>query len=295
MQLRGAEGTQVGDAFRGKPVDPPRGQWLNIAMGRGGRPRTIRLGALIGDGYRLLSLVAFSVVALLMPRADGTSLGTGGPATPFPVTDLLLSTFGWISAWLLTGGACLAVGEFNRRRRLHDPAYPRSRVLWAVPGPEATALESERASIERAGWRLVVSDSLPGYVWVGPEYTQSGEALRVLVAGAGHIVGTHRMGTCKENSVTKGTCQTWDHENLYLVGGGSMPTLGTGRGSAWGSGFWAAESVGVGAGDAAVARPVGDVEHGDHPPVIDGAIADLEVGDGHDLGKNFGDRSPADA
>ncbi len=145
------------------PVDPPRGQWLNIAMGRGGRPRTIRLGELIGDGYRLLSLVAFSVVALLMPRADGGAFpGADAPATPFPVTDLLLSTFGWISAWLLTGGACLAVGEFNRRRRLHDPAYPRSRVLWAVPGPEATALETERASIERAGWRLVVSDDLPG-------------------------------------------------------------------------------------------------------------------------------------
>lgn len=139
-----------------RPVDPPRGQWLNIAMGRKGRPRTIRLGHLIGDGYRLLALVAFSVVALLMPHGPDT------PGMSFPVTDLLLSTFGWVAAWLLTGGACLAIGEFNRRRRLNDPAFPRSRVLWAAPGPEASALELERKAIESAGWRLVVSDTLPG-------------------------------------------------------------------------------------------------------------------------------------
>jgi len=45
--------------------------------------------------------------------------------------------------------------------------------------------------------------------------------------GAGHIVGTHRMGTAKENSVVDKNQRTWDHENLYLVGCGNMPTLGT--------------------------------------------------------------------
>lgn len=45
--------------------------------------------------------------------------------------------------------------------------------------------------------------------------------------GAGHLVGTHRMGTNKYNSVVNARQQTWDHENLYLVGCGNMPTLGT--------------------------------------------------------------------
>lgn len=45
--------------------------------------------------------------------------------------------------------------------------------------------------------------------------------------GAGHLVGTHRMGTDKYNSVVNARQQTWDHENLYLVGCGNMPTLGT--------------------------------------------------------------------
>lgn len=139
-----------------RPVDPPRGQWLNIAMGRKGRPRTIRIGHLISDSYRFMALVAFSVVALLTPH------GGEGTASSLHVTDVLLSTFGWVLAWLLTGGACLAIGEFNRRRRLYDPAFPRSRVLWVGPGIEAESLEDERHAIEAAGWRLVVSEALPG-------------------------------------------------------------------------------------------------------------------------------------
>ena len=45
--------------------------------------------------------------------------------------------------------------------------------------------------------------------------------------GAGHIVGTHRMGSDAASSVVKPSQQTWDHDNLYLVGCGNMPTLGT--------------------------------------------------------------------
>jgi len=45
--------------------------------------------------------------------------------------------------------------------------------------------------------------------------------------GAGHLVGTHRMGTTRHNSVVDRRQRAWDHENLYLVGCGSMPTIGT--------------------------------------------------------------------
>jgi choline dehydrogenase-like flavoprotein len=45
--------------------------------------------------------------------------------------------------------------------------------------------------------------------------------------GAGHIVGTHRMGDKKENSVVDKDLRTWDHGNLFLAGSGNMPTLGT--------------------------------------------------------------------
>ncbi|KQT35688.1 hypothetical protein ASG22_01320 [Chryseobacterium sp. Leaf405] len=45
--------------------------------------------------------------------------------------------------------------------------------------------------------------------------------------GAGHIVGTHRMGDSPEDSVTNSYCKSWDHSNLYIVGAGNMTTLGT--------------------------------------------------------------------
>jgi choline dehydrogenase-like flavoprotein len=45
--------------------------------------------------------------------------------------------------------------------------------------------------------------------------------------GAGHIMGTHRMGGKAEDSVVNEYQQSWDHLNLYIVGCGSMPTVGT--------------------------------------------------------------------
>jgi choline dehydrogenase-like flavoprotein len=35
------------------------------------------------------------------------------------------------------------------------------------------------------------------------------------------------MGNCKATSVVNTDQRSWDHENLYLAGGGSMPTIGT--------------------------------------------------------------------
>jgi choline dehydrogenase-like flavoprotein len=45
--------------------------------------------------------------------------------------------------------------------------------------------------------------------------------------GAGHVAGTHRMGNSRNSSVVNSQQRSWDHENLYLVGCGSMPTIGT--------------------------------------------------------------------
>lgn len=45
--------------------------------------------------------------------------------------------------------------------------------------------------------------------------------------GAGHHVGTHRMGVSRTDSVVNRYCKSWDHSNLYLVGCGSLPTTAT--------------------------------------------------------------------
>jgi choline dehydrogenase-like flavoprotein len=47
------------------------------------------------------------------------------------------------------------------------------------------------------------------------------------IMGSGHIVGTHRMGSHRKDSVTNSYMKCWDHSNLYVVGAGSQVTIGT--------------------------------------------------------------------
>lgn len=45
--------------------------------------------------------------------------------------------------------------------------------------------------------------------------------------GAGHVVGTYRMGSAPSNSVVDRLQRSWDHQNLFLVGSGVFPTITT--------------------------------------------------------------------
>ena len=45
--------------------------------------------------------------------------------------------------------------------------------------------------------------------------------------GAGHLVGTHRMGSAAASSVTNAAQRSWDHQNLWIVGSGTFPTVST--------------------------------------------------------------------
>lgn len=45
--------------------------------------------------------------------------------------------------------------------------------------------------------------------------------------GAGHVVGTCRMGSDPADSVVNSDLQTWDHDNLYILGSSVFPTVAT--------------------------------------------------------------------
>jgi choline dehydrogenase-like flavoprotein len=45
--------------------------------------------------------------------------------------------------------------------------------------------------------------------------------------GMGHFGGTHVMGSSSQDSVVDPDQRSWEHRNLYLVGSGSFPTMGT--------------------------------------------------------------------
>jgi choline dehydrogenase-like flavoprotein len=45
--------------------------------------------------------------------------------------------------------------------------------------------------------------------------------------GAGHIMGTCRMGFDAKTAVVDADCRSFDHRNLYVVGASTFPTCGT--------------------------------------------------------------------
>ncbi|NME66978.1 GMC family oxidoreductase [Flammeovirga aprica] len=49
----------------------------------------------------------------------------------------------------------------------------------------------------------------------------------IVVRGGNHFSGTHIMGDDPKTSVVDTNQKSWDHQNLFLVGSGSMPTIGT--------------------------------------------------------------------
>ena len=130
-----------------------------------------------------------------------------------------------------------------------DPNYTdqlgnfRPVVSFDVPAYTRAAMEVARGLSKQVFARLGIQDHTqyipndPGFV----VYNGSGYTFR----GAGHLVGTHRMGFSKSDSVTDRTLRTWGHDNLYVVGPGSMPTLGTSNPTLTVAAlsFWAAENI----------------------------------------------------
>ena len=48
-----------------------------------------------------------------------------------------------------------------------------------------------------------------------------------VIRGGNHLAGTHVMGPDRNSSVVDADQRSWDHDNLFLCGGGSMPSIGT--------------------------------------------------------------------
>ena len=58
-----------------------------------------------------------------------------------------------------------------------------------------------------------------------PSVTYQGEEYRY--HGMGHFAGTHLMGDDPATSVVDPDQRSWEHHNLFLIGSGSFPTMGT--------------------------------------------------------------------
>lgn len=102
---------------------------------------------------------------------------------------------------------------------------PRPIINYSVSEYELKALEQAKIASDQMFEILEITDYTTYSEAHDSATTYKGKLYNF--NGAGHIVGTHRMGIDAATSVTNSYCQSWEHKNLYVVGAGSMVTLGT--------------------------------------------------------------------
>jgi glucose dehydrogenase len=110
---------------------------------------------------------------------------------------------------------------------------PRPQIYYSLSEYTLKGLAAAKQAADAIFARLNVTpytihdDEDPAVVDLPPN--AAGRRERVRFMGAGHIIGTHRMGDDPKKSVIDGNQRSHDHDNLYLVGSGSFPTSATGN------------------------------------------------------------------
>lgn len=118
----------------------------------------------------------------------------------------------------------------NNRVTINDQyldalGIPRPVINYELTEYEMKAMEQAKIASDQMFARLGVEDFTTYNATDNNTFVYNN--VRYSYNGAGHIVGTHRMGDTPEDSVTNSYCKSWDHPNLYIVGAGNMTTLGT--------------------------------------------------------------------
>lgn len=102
---------------------------------------------------------------------------------------------------------------------------PRPEIHYDIDEYTGAGFEAAAAATKTIFEALKVEDFTGVPVGSGGKFKYNGNFY--YAQGAGHVMGTHRMGTDDTKSVTDGDTCCWDHKNLYLVGCGSFPTTAT--------------------------------------------------------------------
>jgi choline dehydrogenase-like flavoprotein len=102
---------------------------------------------------------------------------------------------------------------------------PRPRISYRVSDytlegyADTVQTANEMFAIMNIRNETIVSKNEPGYF----EY----KGVPYQYRGAGHVIGTYRMGDTQADSVVNKDQRCWDHSNMYLLGSGVFPTTGT--------------------------------------------------------------------
>ena len=102
---------------------------------------------------------------------------------------------------------------------------PRPRIAWGVSDYVRAGFASAREAAARVWARLGAAEHTVTRDDAPAAFRHRGQTYNY--RGAGHLCGTHVMGSAPGRSVVNARQRTWDHPNLYLAGCGSMPSVGT--------------------------------------------------------------------
>ena len=120
------------------------------------------------------------------------------------------------------------LGNFRPVIRYDLPDYVRAGFAMATRASDAmfTLLGVPKPQHQDDSTAFPYPQEYTQYRPTEPGYLTYGDSAYTF-QGAGHMAGTHRMGISAASSVVDRRQRTWDHDNLYLVGCGNLPTVGT--------------------------------------------------------------------
>jgi glucose dehydrogenase len=110
---------------------------------------------------------------------------------------------------------------------------PRPEVNYSVDFYTTQGLLSAKAATEK----IFAYANITNFTVARPDdgypsisyYPPAGPMEHMNVFGAGHIVGTTRMGANAADSVVNANLQSHDHSNLFILGSSTFPTIATGN------------------------------------------------------------------
>ncbi len=130
------------------------------------------------------------------------ALGKHRPVIDYDLSDYMKASLPWAA---------------EASRQLFEKLGMKNKVPHLPCEPEKPGRKKAR-SYETGDYTHYACDDASKVKYGGETYA---------VRGAGHVVGTHRMGADPTTSVVDSYQRSHDLPNLFIVGCGSMPTLGT--------------------------------------------------------------------
>lgn len=135
-----------------------------------------------------------------------------------------------ISRQLLLAFMCELLPEYDNRVSI-DPNYTdklgnyRPVINYNLPDYSRRTLAYTR-KVSRLIFQRLGAEDYTHYDPQDPAYFEF-EGEGYAYKGGNHFSGTHIMGLTPQDSVVDSYQCSWDHKNLYIVGAGSMPSIGS--------------------------------------------------------------------